>query len=163
MSLFGHQVFLNGWPLLLFNATFETWRCSSPCLSEAGQSACTKMNAAHRIHCKRQQKKKHILLQKSFFHFSSICLFKQHLSSLVVVLAVLRVVSGKGVSSQAAGHAWAWSQRHSLRFLCFVVSSVHHGQLRKRLWHKMQLLAQRFPQLGARRATTIKEKQVYKI
>lgn len=73
---------------------------SSCCLSEAGPSACTGMNAAYWIHCKKQQNIPHEHKKHSLFSMLSVkFLFLNKDSNLnwhVVVLVVQRYVYGNG-------------------------------------------------------------------
>lgn len=53
-----------------------------------------------------------------------------------MVLVVQRDVCGDGVfAAEAAVHTGAWSQSHTLLFLCSAFTQVHHRQLRQRLQH----------------------------
>lgn len=100
--------------------TSEKWRHSSP---------------------RRHEHKNFLWYLLRFLFFNKNSIFNWH----VVVLAVQRDVSGDGIvfAAEAAVHTGAWSQSHTRLFLCFVVTQVHHRQLRQRLQHthKKQLLA----------------------
>lgn len=55
----------------------------------------------------------------------------------IVVHVGGRDVSGDGVvfAAEAAVHTGAWSQSHTLLFLCLVAAEIHHILLRQRLRH----------------------------